>query len=76
LQPDRKAEDKKPAEPGSPEQSAKLVKQAYLRTLSRYPTAEEMDRCHQFLASSANPVEGAKGLLWTLVNTKEFIVNH
>jgi hypothetical protein len=76
LQPGRKAEDKKPAEPGSPEQSAKLVKQAYLRTLSRYPTAEEMDRCHQFLASSANPVEGAKGLLWTLVNTKEFIVNH
>ena len=76
LEPQRKPDDKKPAEPASPEQSANLVKQAYLRTLSRYPTAAEMDRCHQFLAASANPVEGAKGLLWTLVNTKEFIVNH
>ena len=75
LQPENKVEDK-PAEPMSPEQTAAIVKQAYLRTLSRYPTAEEMDRCHQFLASSPNPVEGAKGLLWTLLNTKEFIVNH
>jgi hypothetical protein len=76
LQPEKKPEQAKPSEPASPEQTADIVKQAYLRTLSRYPTAEEMDRCHQFLASSANPVEGAKGLLWTLLNTKEFIVNH
>jgi hypothetical protein len=76
LQPQSKADEKQASEPASPEQTAALVKQAYLRTLSRYPTAEEMDRCHQYLASSANPVEGAKGLLWTLLNTKEFIVNH
>jgi hypothetical protein len=53
-----------------------LVKQAYLRTLSRYPTDEEMTRCQQFLAESSSPLEGAKGLLWALINTKEFIVNH
>lgn len=53
-----------------------LVKQAYLRTLSRYPTDDEMARCQQFLADSSSPLEGAKGLLWTLINTKEFIVNH
>ncbi len=53
-----------------------LVKQAYLRTLSRYPTDDEMTRCQQFLADSSSPLEGAKGLLWTLINTKEFIVNH
>ena len=55
---------------------ATLVKQAYLRTLSRYPTDDEMTRCQQFLAASTSPLEGAKGLLWTLINTKEFIVNH
>ena len=53
-----------------------LIRQAYLRTLSRYPTGEEIDRCEQFLASAANPADGARGLLWTLINTKEFIVNH
>ena len=53
-----------------------LIRQAYLRTLCRNPTAEEAARCEQFLASAATPADGARGLLWTLVNTKEFIVNH
>jgi hypothetical protein len=53
-----------------------LIRQAYLRTLSRNPTPEEIDRCQQFLASAASPADGARGLLWTLINTKEFIVNH
>ena len=53
-----------------------LIRQAYLRTLSREPTAEETSRCQQYLAEASSPVEGAKGLLWTLINTKEFIVNH
>lgn len=56
--------------------SEDIVRQLYLRTLSRVPTDEERTRCQEFLASSASPVEGAKGLLWALVNTKEFIVNH
>jgi hypothetical protein len=59
-----------------PEQSAALVKQLYLRTVSRYPTAAEMDRCHEFLADAATHVEGLRGLMWALINTKEFIVNH
>lgn len=76
IQPEKKPDATKSSEPVSSEVTANLVNQAYLRTLSRYPTTEEMGRCQQFLASSPNPVEGAKGLLWTLVNTKEFIVNH
>jgi hypothetical protein len=35
-----------------------------------------MNRCTEYLASASSPLEGAKGLLWTLINTKEFIVNH
>ncbi|QDU27819.1 hypothetical protein ETAA8_29100 [Anatilimnocola aggregata] len=53
-----------------------LIRQAYLRTLSRQPTDDEISRCQEFLASSSSPLEGARGLLWTLINTKEFIVNH
>jgi hypothetical protein len=53
-----------------------LVRQAYLRTLSRYPTPEETQRCLVYLAQAESPAAGAKGLLWALINTKEFIVNH
>lgn len=53
-----------------------LIRQAYLRTLSRLPTPDETERCSQYLAQAESPLAGAKGLLWTLINTKEFIVNH
>ncbi len=55
---------------------AEIVRQAYLRTLSRLPTPEENDRCLAYIAAAETPLAGAKGLLWTLLNTKEFIVNH
>jgi hypothetical protein len=55
---------------------SEVVRQAYLRTLSRLPTADEQDRCLSYLAQAESPLAGAKGLLWTLLNTKEFIVNH
>ena len=53
-----------------------VVRQAYLRTLSRLPTPAEMDRCLAYLDDADSSAAGAKGLLWTLLNTKEFIVNH
>jgi hypothetical protein len=56
--------------------SAEMIRQAYLRTVNRLPTADEIDRCEKFLAASESPAAGAKGILWTLINTKEFIVNH
>jgi hypothetical protein len=56
--------------------NATLIRNAYLRTLSRNPTGDEINRCEEFLASASTPAEGARGLLWTLINTKEFIVNH
>jgi hypothetical protein len=53
-----------------------LVRQAYLRTLSRLPNPDELGRCLAYLDEAESPAAGAKGLLWTLINTKEFIVNH
>lgn len=57
-------------------EESEIVRQAYLRTLSRLPTADEQDRCLSYLADAESTLAGAKGLLWTLLNTKEFIVNH
>ncbi|MCA9072245.1 MAG: DUF1549 domain-containing protein, partial [Planctomycetaceae bacterium] len=53
-----------------------IIKQAYLRTLSRYPTSEELERSREFVKEADETVNGVRGLLWALVNTKEFIVNH
>lgn len=53
-----------------------LVEDAYLRTLSRYPTPAERTAATEFVSTAETLADGAKGLLWTLLNTKEFIVNH
>jgi hypothetical protein len=53
-----------------------LVQQAYLRTLSRLPTDSERDVAHQYIAGAASTADGLRDLMWALLNTKEFIVNH
>ncbi|MGC1274514.1 MAG: DUF1549 domain-containing protein [Planctomycetaceae bacterium] len=62
--------------PVLPDNSAELVEQAYLRTLSRYPTAEEVQDAVAYMETAENPRDGTRDLLWALLNTKEFIVNH
>ena len=58
---------------GSP---AELVEEAYLRTLSRKPTEKELAISLHHLQAAKEPTEGLHDLLWALLNTKEFIVNH
>lgn len=53
-----------------------IIETAYLRTLSRYPTDEEVERCRRYFAEAPSIAAGAKDLLWALLNTKEFILNH
>jgi len=55
---------------------AELVRRAYLRTLSRPPNQAELDRSLEFVADSSTPMQGIRDLMWALINTKEFIVNH
>ena len=57
-------------------ENQEVIRQAYLRTLGRLPTDDEVQRCQDYIASAESPAAGAKGLLWALLNTKEFIVNH
>ena len=53
-----------------------LVRTAYLRTLNRYPDSHEQSRALAYLNDSDNIFAGLRDLLWALVNTEEFIVNH
>lgn len=55
---------------------SQIVDEVYLRTLSRFPTDEERQIAASFLAGAGSAAAGARDLLWTLINTKEFIVNH
>jgi len=56
--------------------AAKVVEEAYLRTLSRKPTAIELERSQQAIAIAENPTNGISDVLWALINSKEFILNH
>lgn len=53
-----------------------LVREAFLRTLSRYPTRAEATKAATYLAESPSTADGLRDLMWALLNTKEFIINH
>jgi hypothetical protein len=58
------------------EQAMWVAENAYLRSLSRQPNAQELAASIDFLRSDENPVAAVEGLMWSLINTKEFILNH
>jgi len=68
------AEPAPPAPP--PDEIARIVRQAYLRTLSRPPTEAEASRAASYFGETAGVREATRDLLWALLNTKEFLVNH
>jgi hypothetical protein len=53
-----------------------LVEEAFLATLSRMPTKQQKADGLQHLKDARNRTEGVTDLLWALVNTREFILNH
>ncbi len=55
---------------------AKAIDDAYLRTLSRKPTKAEAADASEFVAQAKTQMDGLRGVMWALLNTKEFIVNH
>lgn len=60
----------------SAEEVARFIRIAYLRTVSRPPTGEELARARRYLKESPRLDAGLRDLLWALLNTDEFIVNH
>ncbi|MDA1230542.1 MAG: hypothetical protein O2856_07200, partial [Planctomycetota bacterium] len=53
-----------------------VITDAYLRTVSRFPTDDELQTAKTYIAESSDPIDGVRGVLWALLNTREFIVNH
>lgn len=55
---------------------AELIKQVYLRSLSRLPSETEQARATAHLRDAKDPMSGLRDVFWAVLNTKEFIVNH
>ena len=53
-----------------------LIKEAWLRSVNRLPSQTEISRAKEHLASASSTEDGLTDLLWALMNTKEFILNH
>ena len=53
-----------------------IVKNAYLRTLSRYPDESESQTALSHINRADDIEAGIRDLMWALLNTKEFVVNH
>lgn len=53
------------------------IKELYLVAFSRSPTTEEQAAIESYLAARSDSLEAAwQDVLWTLLNTKEFLFNH
>jgi len=53
-----------------------LIEQVFLRTVSRLPGKSEISESRQLVQQAESVSEGIRELLWTMLNTKEFVVNH
>jgi hypothetical protein len=63
-------------ETGEPLDTNHLIEQVWLRTVSRQPTRTDCERAFQHLDESPSVAEGIRDLLWAMVNSKEFLLNH
>ena len=54
----------------------KLINETFLRTVSRMPLARELEMARTDISSNPDKIAAVKDLLWALLNTKEFLVNH
>ena len=52
-----------------------IIDELYLATLARFPSEAERQLMQQAFAESNNRREAAEDILWTLLNTKEFVFN-
>ncbi len=55
---------------------AEVLDDLYLATLSRRPRPDELTTIDELLRDSPSRAEGLQDLLWTLLNSSEFVFNH
>jgi hypothetical protein len=59
-----------------PKEIDAMITEVFLRTVSRYPSPDELKSAKTDVAAAKDPITGVRDLLWALLNTKEFMVNH
>ncbi len=52
------------------------IEEVFLCTLSRPPSASERQACLKYMRESAIPADGLRGVMWSLLNTREFLLQH
>ncbi|MBC8351650.1 MAG: DUF1553 domain-containing protein [Planctomycetes bacterium] len=53
-----------------------VVEELYLSSFSRLPTSEERDAIAAYVEDQENKRQALEDVLWTIVNSKEFMFNH
>jgi hypothetical protein len=53
-----------------------MIEELYLATFSRFPTPQEIVTATGYIDSDAEPRKAVEDLLWTLLNSREFLFNH
>src|SRR5262249_29662890 len=53
-----------------------IVEELYLAALSRRPTAAEQSECKRLLVDAPNPSGFYEDLMWSLINSKQFLFVH
>jgi len=55
---------------------AQVVEELYLAALGRKPNPQEQDEASSLIRSSKSHREGVEDLMWSLLNSREFLFNH
>ncbi len=56
--------------------SSRQIEEVYLWAVSRLPTDDELKTCAAYIAESSSSKEGLEDIMWSLLNTREFLLIH
>jgi hypothetical protein len=60
----------------APGDSGSKVDELFLATLSRLPSEVEREACVAFVKTAESTEKGLQNVLWSLINTREFLLQH
>jgi hypothetical protein len=58
-----------------PQRLDEIIAEVFLRTVSRPPTTAEVQQARADIAAASDQIDGVRDLLWTMINTREFMLN-